>query len=195
MSIKSEKPKGFAGLEDMTSEVNLPDSAPSSVKATPTTAQDPIDDLPRGRPFEIDESRLQFQKPKGMSVQKKWMIGIGIYIALAVIFTLFDKKSGGGDSAPTVYEDMPTPASGQLLSDNQIRYCLSQDIRLTSWSSAVDHYSQTAIDSFNAAISDYNSRCASYKYRKGSLERVRNEVEAHRTELQSDGASKAAIFR
>lgn len=189
--------KGFAGLEDMTSEVDVPEPVYRPAKPTPrvSTSPTPESNTTRHEPFEVDESRLAPPKPKGMSSQMKWMIGIGIFIALAVLGSLNDKKSAGDYSAPAVYEEMPTPGSGQLLSDNQIRYCLSQDIRLTGWGAAVDHYSQTAIVSFNAAVGDYNTRCSNYKYRRGALERVRSEVENRRSILQSEGTSKAYAYR
>jgi len=197
MATDPDKRKGFAGLEEMTSEVDVPKFAPRPAKAkpAPTMTSAPVEDPSRGRPFQIEDSLLRAPKPKGMSSTKKWMIGLGIVVGLVVIANLNDKKSGGGYSAPAVYEDVPPPGSGQLLSDNQIRYCLSQDIRLTAWNSAVNQYSQSAINSFNAAVADYNSRCSSYKYRRGSLDRIRNEVETRRSELQSDGMSKAAIFQ
>lgn len=197
MATEPDKRKGFAGLEEMTSEVEVPVFTPRPATAKPaqSTASDPVVNPTRGRPFQIDASRLQPPKPKGMSSQKKWLIGIGIFVGIVIIANLSDKKSGGGYSAPAVYEEIPPPGSGQLLSDNQIRYCLSQDIRLSSYDSAVNHYSQSAIDSFNAAVADYNSRCSNYKYRRGSLDRIRNEVESRRSELQSDGLSRAALLR
>ena len=197
MTNDTNQRKGFAGLEEMTSEVNIPEPAYRPPKPAPRVSSPPTpaSNTTHHQPFEVDESRLAQPKPKGMASQMKWMIGIGIFIALVVIGNLNDKKSSSSYSAPAVYEDMPSPSSGQVLADNQIRYCLSQDIRLSSWGASVDHYSQSAIDSFNAAVSDYNSRCANYKYRRGALERVRSEVENRRSILQSEGASKANVYR
>jgi hypothetical protein len=197
MTTDPNQRKGFAGLEDMTSEVDVPEPVYRAPKPTPSvsTPPSPASNTTRHQPFEVDESRLAPPKSKGMSSQMKWMIGIGVFIGLAVIGSLNDKTSSSNYSAPAVYEEMPTPGSGQVLADNQIRYCLSQDIRLTGWGAAVDHYSQTAIDSFNAAVSDYNARCSNYKYRRGALERVRSEVEARRGALDADGRLKASINR
>lgn len=197
MTNDTNQRKGFAGLEDMTSVVDVPEPTYRPPKTIPkdSTPPTPASTTTRHQPFEVDESRLPPPKPKGMSSQTKWMIGLGIFIAMAAIGSLNDKKSSSNYSAPAVYEDMPTPGSGKVLADNQIRYCLSQDIRLTGWGAAVDHYSQTAIDSFNAAVSDYNARCSNYKYRRGSLEMVRSEVESRRASLEADGRSKASIYR
>lgn len=194
MTKDSNQPKGFAGLEDMTIEVDLPDPPVRPTKPVASTYSSPPESSTL-RPFEIDDSVMAPRNPKGMSSQKKWAIGIGVVVVLVIIANLNDKNSSGNYSAPATYEEMPAPGNGVVLTDNQIRYCLAQDIRLTSWSSAVDHYSQSAIDSFNGAIADYNSRCSNYKYRRRALERVRSEVESRRALLQSEGTSKAAIYR
>ena len=178
MTNDTKQRKGFAGLEDMTSVVDVPEPTYRPPKTIPrdSTPPTPASTTTRHQPFEVDESRLPPPKPKGMSSQTKWMIGLGIFIAMAAIGSLNDKKSSSNYSAPAVYEDMPTPGSGKVLADNQIRYCLSQD-------------------SFNAAVSDYNARCSNYKYRRGSLEMVRSEVESRRASLDADGRSKASIYR
>lgn len=194
MTKDSNQPKGFAGLEDMTSDVDLPELPVRPTKSVATTYSYPPETSTH-QPFEIDESRMAQPKRKGMSSPTKWAIGIGVVVVIVIIANLNDKNSSGSYSAPAIYEEMPAQGSGIVLTDSQIRYCLSQDIRLNSWSSVVDHNSQTAIDSFNGAIEDYNSRCSNYKYRRGAIERVRSEVESRRAALQSDGISKAATRR
>ena len=197
MKKDSEQPKGFAGLADMTSKVDVPEAVSRSAQPTQPMSTSPETAVPspQHRSFEVDEGVLASLAPKGMSSQKKWMIGVGIIVAIVVGAGLIDNNSSSGYSAPTLYEEVPPQGSGQVLSDNQIRYCLSQDIRISAWGTAVDHFSQTAIDSFNSAVGDYNMRCANYKYRRGSLERVRLEVEARRVDLQADGTSKSTIYR
>ncbi len=191
MTEQNQQPKGFAGLEGMASDVDIPEPIKRPAKSEPVSPPAAA----THRPFEIDESLLKKPKKKGLSSQMKWGIGIAVVAVLVVIGNLNSKGGSGGYSAPADVESIPSPGSGQVLGDNQIRYCLSQDIRLSSWGIAVDHQSQTAIDSFNAAVGDYNSRCASYKYRRGAVERVRTEVEARRTSLQSEGAGQASIYR
>ena len=194
MTNDSKSSKGFAGLDDMTSKVDLPDPIlRPSVTAVPPLGQQTKSSNTQS--FEVDESLLAASKSPGMSLQKKWAIGIGIFVVLVVIANLSGKNSSGTHSAPVAYEEMPAPGIGVVFSENQIRYCLAQDIRLASWGSAVDHYSQTSIDSFNSAVRDYNSRCSNYKYRRGALERVRSDVESRRSIYQSEGSSNAAIYR
>ncbi|MEX8516931.1 MAG: hypothetical protein AB3X44_00255 [Leptothrix sp. (in: b-proteobacteria)] len=196
MSNNSQKPRGFAGLEDMASEIDIPDSIHRTPNPVPTQKSDaPQSASSNHRPFEVDESRMKQPKPKETSSPKKWIIGGSIFLALVIIINLINKNPSNNYSAPTIYEEMPTPGSGVVLNDDQIRYCLAQNIRLNSWESAVDKYSRTALDAFNAAVGDYNNRCANYKYRRGALERVRSEVESRRGSLQSEGVSKASTYR
>lgn len=82
--------------------------------------------------------------------------------------------------------------TGLVLSSPQIRYCLSEDIRLEAMRQYSNVYSQRAIYAFNLAVNDYNSRCGSFRYRSGALESVRRDVEAKRGELHAQGAARAA---
>lgn len=81
-------------------------------------------------------------------------------------------------------EEKPPVGPGLALTANQVRYCLSEDVRLEVIRAIADRTSDTQIANFNARISDFNSRCSSYKYRKSDMERVRSDVEANRYQLQ-----------
>jgi hypothetical protein len=87
-------------------------------------------------------------------------------------------------------EILPPVGSSLTLSRDQIRYCLSEDIRLEAARAAVDSYSQFDVSRFNSMITDYNNRCSNFRYRQGSLESVRVEVEANRYQLQTAGAAR-----
>jgi hypothetical protein len=98
-------------------------------------------------------------------------------------------------SAPkydTYVETKPPVGYGQTLDRNQIRYCQSQKIRVSAWQGALNRYSSTAINAFNAAVDDYNARCSNYRYYSGVLEGVRAEVEARRYTLETEGRALAA---
>lgn len=88
-------------------------------------------------------------------------------------------------SAPDVYGVKPPVGDGLVLDTNQIRYCLVEDIRLTTISLLVDTRSSEEVDRFNGRIKDFNGRCASFKYRRGTLERVRQEIEAQRVTIEN----------
>jgi hypothetical protein len=89
-------------------------------------------------------------------------------------------------------EAKPPFGSGHTLSRDQIRYCESQKIRVSAWQGALNRYSSTAINAFNAAVDDYNARCSNYRYYSGVLESVRSEVEARRYSLMAEGRALAA---
>src|SRR3546814_8629270 len=55
---------------------------------------------------------------------------------------------------------------------------------------ALNNYSDSEVDRFNAMVADYNSRCGRFRYRSGALERARRDVEPYRGQLQAEGRSR-----
>ena len=214
-------PRGFAGLDDMVSDVNVPaPPIPTASTLGSGVANNPSPTVIRNataaggssqqtasvRSFEIDESRLTPPKPKGVHAGWKWAFGIGgAFLLIGVFDSGSSSKKNPGYSnssysstapayqAPPVqtYEESPPVGTGLVLSDNQIRYCVAGDIRMSGWNSSVNSYSQSSVDSFNNAVADFNARCSSYKYKRGALERVKSEVETRRYQLNSDGIGLA----
>lgn len=92
-------------------------------------------------------------------------------------------------------EDMPPIGTGISFTANQIRYCVSEDIRLGAIKEALDSYSQYEIDRFNNSVNDYNNRCGQFRYRPGVLERVRNEVSAKRSAIVIEGLNRLDSWR
>ena len=92
-------------------------------------------------------------------------------------------------------EIMPQIGTNNVLSRDEIRYCLSEKIRVSAMKEAIDRYSDTEINLFNTTVQRYNSRCAQFRYRKGSLESVRSEVEAARGQLELEGMSRVYNVR
>jgi len=90
-------------------------------------------------------------------------------------------------------EETKQPAGSELASDrSQIRYCLSENIRMDAWEGRVNQYSDTSVAAFNAAVNDYNARCSQIRYRREDLESVRSEIDANRMALTRQGLAKAA---
>ena len=90
-------------------------------------------------------------------------------------------------------EETKQPVGGGSAFDrSQIRYCLSEKIRMDAWEGQVNQYSNTSVDAFNAAVNDYNARCSHIRYRREDLESVRSEVDANRVALTRQGLAKAA---
>ena len=145
----------------------------------------------------------------------KWLLGIG-----AVIGAIWLLSSGSNQqpaprpsvvaSAPTglrsaivetpqytpplpptrLAEEMPPVGTNNVLSYAQLRYCLSEDIRLRAAKSAVNGYNEFDVDRFNSMVTDYNIRCGQFRYRRGSLESVRAEVETNRSSLEVQGRAR-----
>src|SRR3546814_739566 len=80
--------------------------------------------------------------------------------------------SGPQESKPPVGQDL-------VFSTAQIRYCLAEDIRMEGAKAALNNYSDSDVDRFNAMVADYNSRCGRFRYRSGALERARRDVEPY----------------
>ena len=88
-------------------------------------------------------------------------------------------------------EERPPKGSSLVLSPAQIRYCLSESVRLSSWEQMVNQYSQSSVDAYNNAVNDYNARCSRFRYRSGTLEGIRAEVEGNRYLLEAEGQLRA----
>ncbi|MDP1638154.1 MAG: hypothetical protein DID89_2727548624 [Candidatus Nitrotoga sp. CP45] len=92
-------------------------------------------------------------------------------------------------------EDKPPVGTNLSLSRDQIRYCLSEDIRLGVMKNTINQYANNEVDLFNTKIHDYNSRCGKFRYRRGALESVQSEVEANRLMLEADGFARLVDLR
>lgn len=92
-------------------------------------------------------------------------------------------------------EEMPPVGTGLVLSHNQIRYCLAEDMRLSTIQKSINSYSQYEVDTFNSVVQDYNSRCSNYRYRSGVLESVRSEVSLEYTSLATEALRTLESWR
>lgn len=214
MNNNEESRKGFAGLDSMVSDVDTKPPVPQPKKeSTPQPAQS------KSIPDRVDEPANVFTGKQGEGTPgdtgKYWLIGIGVVILF--IWLGSSKQEVPRTAAPTSSysppsssysppaqepaaappqpagneEQMPPAGTGMTLNSSQIRYCLSQTIRIDAWKSAVNSYSQNSVNAFNEAINDYNARCSNFRYRRGSLESIRSEVESSRFLLQQEGQAKA----
>ena len=98
--------------------------------------------------------------------------------------------------APTTYrglvEERPPIGSGNILGASQIRYCLSEKIRVEAYQGGVNSNSESSVYAFNRFVDDYNARCSNFRYRRGLLESVRSEVEADRARLEQEGVRRVS---
>lgn len=175
---------------------------------------------PGPAPTDLDSSQRPYQappQPSSGSGAGKWLLGIGAVVGVlwlaaqsgdktsapAPAYTPSEPPRSAATPSPNwqppvsppqppsrPVEDRPPVGTGLVLSNNQIRYCLAEDIRITAAESVISGYSEADVDRFNGMVEDYNSRCSSFKYRRGSLESVRAEVESVRADLEAEGRSR-----
>ena len=236
MATETKAPKGFAGLDDLISEVEIAVARPVYESNSAGTST-----LPGTSP---DRPNSSAAKVPG------WAYGVGVFVVIGVIVAINQatyKKPPPSDKfienpQPASYdppplkpveivekafytlrgsdgsrvevegpvhatpeqlnalgqskwrpseqippEEKPDIGQGLLLEDNQIRYCLSQKIRMGGWEITVESTDHKSVAAFNAQVDDYNSRCGHFQYKTGALERVRAQVESRRAYLDVDG--------
>jgi hypothetical protein len=84
----------------------------------------------------------------------------------------------------SVIGNKPPIGDGNVLDREQLRYCVSEKIRLNAIETIVSASRNSEIEKFNGLVADYNGRCGHFRYRRGSLESVRTEVEVQRPEIE-----------
>jgi len=200
MTSESEKPKkGFAGLNDMVSVVDVPDLPKNASGQSDNKSASPE----RGTPLEFSLPAPAPEIPFWKKTWVKWSLGIFVLIVIVAAFN--DNKDAKpsslntNNSNPTstyapLLELMPPAGTDLTLTNDQIRYCLSENIRLEAWETAVNSKSDYSVNTFNNAIESYNSRCSSYRYKEFAMSTVKSQVEALRTELIAEGLRKAALY-
>ena len=191
-------------------------TASSTSSTQHTTAQT---EVPR-----VNKLPVSPQPPSGSS-GAKWFWGIGIVMVVLISIGNSGKETSTSYTPSPAYSQPPTyapaaipttepttpPASAYSpalpredkppvgtnisLSRDQIRYCLSEDIRLGAMKNAINQYADSDVDLFNAKVYDYNSRCGNFRYRRGSLESVRSEVEVNRLTLEAEGSARLVDLR
>lgn len=196
---------------------SLPPGKPESVAPVPKPAQGTEKQMAAAEPLppagvgavspllKPDQSAMKRSRadgvgPPGGSQAAGWLVLIGIVVVVMLAVAFSGPKNRKAHSAvsvrpaaPSASEQRPPVGSSLVLNEGQIRYCLSEDIRLSAWSNGVNNFSRSSVDAYNAAVADYNARCSRFRYRRGSLESVRVQVEANRTSLQQQGALRAAL--
>ncbi|MDO9102015.1 MAG: hypothetical protein Q7U50_07125 [Candidatus Nitrotoga sp.] len=191
-------------------------TASSTSSSQHTTAQT---EVPRAN------KPLMSSRPPGGSSNAKWVLGIAIAIAMVIFINIVNsvKKKSTSHTPSTTYsppstdtlasipetspppasvystalpkEDKPPVGTNLSLSRDQIRYCLSEDIRLGVMKNTINQYANNEVDLFNTKINDYNSRCGKFRYRRGSLESVQSEIEANKLMLEADGLARLVDLR
>ena len=213
---KKNEGKGFAGLSSLVSEVDTtpPPPAPKTESAgsTKSTGRPASQTAQPQQPTQRQTYQESPQPSSGLS-GGKWILVIAAVVGLLWLIGQPNKntkspapayslpvQSAAPSYSPPVQPKAPfvpqesEPPVGQdlVFSTAQIRYCLAENIRMEGAKAALNNYSDSDVDRFNAMVADYNSRCGSYRYRSGALEIARRDVEPHRGQLQAKGRSRFA---
>lgn len=219
---KKEEGKGFAGLSSLVSDVDTtpPPAAkkePAAAPSAPRPAPQPAQPQPQPQPSQR-QTYQEPPQPSSGSSGGKWVLGIAAVFGVLWLIGQADKPTTSSapsyspptQSAAPSYTPPPQPQApsrpvetkppvGQdlVLSREQIRYCLAEDIRLDATKSAVNNYVDADVDRFNAMVADYNSRCSSFRYHtnnrgRNDLTSAQRDIEPYRSQLQSEGRSRFA---
>ena len=92
-------------------------------------------------------------------------------------------------------ETKPAAGGGQVLSRNEIRYCLSEKVRMEAMSDYVDATRRLHIERFNALVGDYNARCSNYRYRQSDMNSASASVDAAGDRLRAQAATTVGQWR
>jgi hypothetical protein len=108
-------------------------------------------------------------------------------VAVAILIVIGLTLAGSSLFNHATVEERPSTGRGNRLNADQIRYCLSEDIRISGGRSVLNRYQPSAVDRFNVMVKDFNDRCGDFRYRASRLQTVRSEVEANRGLLWAEG--------
>jgi hypothetical protein len=201
-------PMGFAGFAALTSNVDsLVRGGKQAATRRDQSARQPHSDAAPNPVNENDASKVFVGTPSSPGTGRLWLWGSigGIVLAVLIANSGNDRspdRSRGtapgpavGGSAPVGgspltddTEAIPPVGTDLVLGTAQLRYCLSEDVRLDAAKGAA--LTDGDIDRFNAMVVDYNSRCASFKYRPSVFNAIKAQVEAKKSSLEADGAAR-----
>jgi len=80
-------------------------------------------------------------------------------------------------------EVKPPVGTDNILDENEIKYCLSENVRLQAMQNMVK--TNARISLFNQYVDDYNLRCSSYRYRQVDMDRAKALVSQENGALYS----------
>ncbi|MGS0741470.1 hypothetical protein ACVBEF_06500 [Glaciimonas sp. GG7] len=197
---------GFSGLDSMLSDVD------DAIANAPSPK--PPEQNSRGHAFEIDvHAGVSVSKPLSKWTVAKWLFGIacvGLVIVVianskrdevpaqpaaaapeaALVPALIEARADSSQE-PIAEQDMQAPpvGTGLMLNPSQIRYCLTEKIRIGLIKTVANQNSSEEVDAVNGMVSDYNSRCSQFRYLQSTFDGVNADVESRRaaTEYEAKG--------
>jgi hypothetical protein len=205
--------KGFAGLAGLVSDITV--EPPANAQTTPTSSGKVPSVQPTGPSRTQAPPSSQPPSNRGPEAVPSnqgvpWRV-LGAFAPIAVIAVIgavsqigksqdpapADASTVAADAsaaasapaapspAPSTEELVPPVGSGLVLNAAQIRYCLSEKIRVTAVRALVQDEASPDLTAFNAKVDDYNARCSSFQYPSGLLEQVTAEVEQRTSGIET----------
>ena len=181
---KKNEGKGFAGLSSLVSDVDTtpPPPAPKTESAGSTKSTErPDSEAPRPQQPTQRQAYQEPPQPSSGSSGGKWLLGIAAVVGLLWLIGQSNKPTSSpataysppAQSAAPSYsppappqapsgpqESKPPVGQDLVFSMAQIRYCLAEDIRIEGAKAALNNYSDSDVDRFNAMVADYNTAFA-----------------------------------
>jgi hypothetical protein len=208
---------GFAGLSNLASDVDdLIASATKRAAAARRRAAAGATASSGSSSKQSDERGQQtFTASPSPGSTRRWLWGAGAVLVVLWLIALASNSSGptpvtpvsrpprsvsgtgtpAGQQSPVSsspsngrIEQLPPIGPDRVLDAAQIRYCLSEDIRLEAAREVVN--ADADVNRFNSMINDFNTRCANYRYRRQVFESVQREVQSNRASLQAEGVAR-----
>jgi hypothetical protein len=93
---------------------------------------------------------------------------------------------------PEPVETLPPQATGALLGDDEVRYCVFQGRRLTYLRNQV--VGDDPIQRFNTLVADFNSRCRSFRYDNNALQTASQQADTWHDQIKSDAQAILASW-
>lgn len=91
-------------------------------------------------------------------------------------------------------EIKPPKGDTKTLSQEQINFCVAEEIRLDAAYPFVDKSNNAQTNYYNSLIDDYNGRCINFSYVPGTLDRAHSNAVSHRERLEKEGQDRVLKY-
>ena len=220
MGHSAKIPQGFAGLVNLVSDgvVEARAIAEEAARAADAAKRAEMERNKKGV-FATAFGWIRTAFENQVAPQhRKGVIIVGVIVALVVLVSLLpnDKvnslptPAGGApsqQSAPAATqttqaprfvpseivdnsEMLPPVGTDNVLTRQQIRYCLAESVRLDGGKAYLEKKTRLDPKRFNAEVQDYNNRCSSFRYPTRIFDDVKASVESEREQLMRDGEQR-----
>ena len=185
--------RGFAGLASL--GIPVDDLLADRPVPLPDTARGGLPHLDTG----VDTNYLRSQPPRRKGL--RWALPVALAVLVAVASAaLFVWRANGTDAELVAESSMPVEintstltrpplGSDHVLTRDQIRYCLAEEIRLQAARDQVATQ-RVDIDRLNASVADLNTRCGSFKYQGDDLALAEADIAIRNAELVASGRAE-----